>query len=164
MSKSSKQHSRQKKQPSVQPLWVWLGLVAVILIVGIGLIIHNVTNNAPKTTAVSVDQATVANYPLAISPSEVAAKQTAGAFILDVRTQSEWDQGHISGAILIPLNTLPSRLNELPRDREIIVVCHSGARAAQGRDFLRSAGYARVTILSGGLANWSAQGYPTTNS
>src|SRR5512141_2916713 len=64
-----------------------------------------------------------------------------GAFLLDVRRQDEWDQYHAIGATLIPLDELPNRLNELPKDKKIVVICHSGNRSKPGRDILLQNGF-----------------------
>ena len=103
------------------------------------------------------------SYPLTVSVSEAVAQQKGGAFILDVRSAAEWTDAHIAGATLIPLDQLPNRLNELPRDKVIIVVCHSGNRSAQGRDILRNAGFTQVTSMAGGMTQWQAQGYATVS-
>ncbi len=87
-------------------------------------------------------------------------KYRAGALFLDVRTEAEWNQGHIANSVLIPLDQLANRLSELPHDRDIVVVCWSGARSQEGTAILRAAGFARVTGLSGGLERWIAAGYP----
>jgi rhodanese-related sulfurtransferase len=86
--------------------------------------------------------------------------QQKGAFFVDVREQSEWDSFHIPETTLIPLGELPNRLNEIPRDQPIVVVCRSGNRSASGRDILKQAGFTNVTSMAGGVTNWKAQGYP----
>ncbi len=102
--------------------------------------------------------------PPALAPTvtvaEAAALRDGGAFVLDVREPAEWTDGHIPGATLIPLGELADRLGELPRDRQILVVCHSGNRSAQGRDILLGAGFPSVTSLDGGMADWVAAGMP----
>ncbi len=95
--------------------------------------------------------------------AEAAAKRDAGAFILDVREPSEWADYHISGATLIPLGQLPARVNEVPHDKEVVVVCHSGNRSAKGRDILAQAGFTNVTSMSGGLIAWQAANLPTVS-
>lgn len=82
-----------------------------------------------------------------------------GVFVLDVRTQEEWDEYHAPNTTLIPLDQLPSRLSELPKDREIVVVCRSGNRSQEGRDILLAAGF-NATSMAGGLREWYARGYP----
>jgi rhodanese-related sulfurtransferase len=54
-------------------------------------------------------------------------------------------------------------VDELPRDREIVVVCRPGNRSAQGRDILLNAGFTRVTSMAGGLIECGAAGYPTVS-
>jgi phage shock protein E len=98
--------------------------------------------------------------PPEITVSEAYDKYQTGAFVLDVRTQEEWDDFHAPNTTLIPLDQLASRLNELPRDREIVVVCRSGNRSQQGRDILLNAGFQQVTSMKGGLNEWRASGYP----
>ncbi len=52
-------------------------------------------------------------------------------FMLDVRTPEEWEICHIEGSVLIPMNEIQSRLDEIPEDQEIVVICHHGIRSAQ---------------------------------
>lgn len=98
--------------------------------------------------------------PNEIGVSEAYSKYQNGAYVLDVRTQEEWDDFHAPNTTLIPLDQLPSRINEIPRDQEIVVVCRSGNRSRQGRDILLDAGFQQVTSMQGGLNEWRASGYP----
>lgn len=95
-----------------------------------------------------------------ISVDQAHEMYQAGAFVLDVRTQEEWDEYHAPNTTLIPLDQLASRLNELPKDKEIVVVCRSGNRSQQARDILLGAGF-NATSMAGGLKEWYASGYPT---
>ena len=95
-----------------------------------------------------------------VSVSEAAALRDDGAFVLDVREPDEWAAGHIPEATLIPLGQLASRLDELDRDRQIVVVCRSGNRSAEGRDILLGAGFPAVTSLEGGMSDWGQAGLP----
>lgn len=74
-------------------------------------------------------------------------------FLLDVREPEEFRQGHIAGAKLIPLNDLSRRMHELPRDREILVVCQSGSRSSSATRQLIAAGYHAINVR-GGLIGW----------
>jgi len=94
-----------------------------------------------------------------ISPAQAYAKFQQGAFFLDVRTQDEWNQFHIAGSTLIPLDELPNHMSELPQDRDIVVVCLSGSRAQSGTVILQQAGFKNVFCLSGGLNAWKTSGY-----
>jgi rhodanese-related sulfurtransferase len=95
-----------------------------------------------------------------ISVSDAYAKYQNGAFFLDVRTQDEWNEFHAPNTTLIPLDQLSARLNELPKDKDIVVVCRAGDCSQQGRDILLNAAFTRVTSMQGGLAEWRASGYP----
>lgn len=108
--------------------------------------------------------AAAASSPLALSAevsvSQAAELRDAGAFVLDVREPDEWSAGHIPDATLIPLGQLASRLEDVPRDRTVVVVCRSGNRSAQGRDILRQAGFLSVASMAGGMNEWTAAGLP----
>lgn len=80
--------------------------------------------------------------------------------VLDVREQHEWDSGHISGAIHIPLGQLAERRGELDPAAETMVVCHVGGRSAQATAFLVHHGHHAVN-LAGGMDAWLAAGRPT---
>lgn len=101
-----------------------------------------------------------ASLPDEISVEEAYQKYQQGVFFLDVRRLDEWEEYHIPNTTLIPLEDLSSRLGELPRDREIVVVCRTGNRSAQARDLLRSAGFPNVTSMAEGVERWSALNYP----
>jgi rhodanese-related sulfurtransferase len=130
------------------PVWGWI-LISIILVGIIGILLSQSIQPAMTTlqTEVSVAQA--------------AKLRDEGAFILDVREQSEWEQFHISGATLIPLGELPNRLNEVPKDQTAVVVCRTGHRSAQGRDILLNAGFTQVASMTGGVTEWQAQGLET---
>lgn len=98
--------------------------------------------------------------PANISVDEASELFKQGAFMLDVRQPEEWAQGHIDGAILIPLGELESRISEIPTDRDVLIICRSGNRSTQARELLRSAGLTRTTSIMGGMNAWLAAGLP----
>ena len=75
-------------------------------------------------------------------------------FILDVREPYEYQIAQIGGK-LIPQNDVPQRLADIPRDREIVVQCRSGARSQKIAEFLKQSGYQQVVNLAGGILAWS---------
>jgi rhodanese-related sulfurtransferase len=75
-----------------------------------------------------------------------------------VREPHEWVEGHIPGSTLIPLGELPARVAEVPKDKQILVVCRSGNRSQSGRDILVQAGFTNVTSMDGGVVQWGASG------
>ena len=95
-----------------------------------------------------------------ISVDEAYQLYQQGAFFLDVREPSEWDEYHAPNTTLIPLGQLSSRLSEVPQDKTIVVICRSGNRSQQGRDILLSAGFTEATSMAGGVKEWYAKGYP----
>ena len=82
-----------------------------------------------------------------------------GLVVLDVREPVEWDYGHIEGAVHIPLTEIPSRVEELPVDQQLLVVCKVGGRSAQATSFLREKGFDAVN-LAGGMIDWAEAGRP----
>lgn len=108
----------------------------------------------------SGDGAPVPTLAPEISVAEAHAMYESGAYVLDVRTVEEWNEFHAPNTTLIPIDELAVRVNEVPRDREIVVVCRSGNRSQQGRDILLNAGFTNVTSMAGGLNEWRAIGYP----
>ncbi len=132
---------RKSQKRNLAPLWIGIGAV---VIVAAALLLF-------KPGSPTVNE---------ITPAVAYEKYQAGALVVDVRTQDEWNQGHIAKSTLIPLDELPNRLNELPKDRDIVVVCHSGVRAKEGANILLNAGFTRVSCLSGGLQAWVDAGYP----
>ena len=74
--------------------------------------------------------------------------------ILDVRSKKEFDDGHIKGAVNIPLDSLRSGLDRLDRDRETIIYCHSGYRAYLGLRILKNRGFEQVRLLNGSYLSW----------
>jgi len=77
--------------------------------------------------------------------------------LLDVREPFEFEIARIEGASLIPLGELPERWQELDREEEILVYCHSGMRSAQAAEFLRSNGFTKVANVAGGIDAWSQE-------
>lgn len=75
-------------------------------------------------------------------------------FYLDVRTPAEFKGNHIKGFKNIPLQTLNSQLNQIPKDKEVLVICQSGMRSKQAIKVLKKAGYSNVTEVRGGVNAW----------
>jgi rhodanese-related sulfurtransferase len=94
-----------------------------------------------------------------IAPQELSEKIQANEdfFLLDVRTPQENVAQAIPGSYLIPLQVLSYRLNELPRDKEIVVYCRVGNRSAHACSYLARLGY-RVKNLEGGIMLWNMAG------
>lgn len=81
-------------------------------------------------------------------------------FLLDVRTLGEYQQVRLEGAQLIPIGQLIKRLDEVPKDRPILVYCAVGSRSAQVVNYLARQGYPELYNLYGGIYSWAQKGYP----
>jgi hydroxyacylglutathione hydrolase len=84
--------------------------------------------------------------------------------VLDVRGEGEWLGGHLPGSLNIPVASLDERMNEIPRDRPVIVHCQTGSRAAIAASLLRARGFTDVRYFPGGFAEWHAAGQPEESS
>ncbi len=133
----------------ILPVWNWVLIIAAVF-VGAFLLIQSVDQKQPV----------VNNLPPEISVADAAKLDPKEWFFLDVREPSEWAEAHIPYATLIPLGDLTARLTEIPKDKNIIVVCRSGNRSAVGRDLLLNSGFTSVTSMAGGVSTWQAQGHP----
>ena len=108
------------------------------------------------------EQASNSKLPAFVSVDEAHQMYTEGTFVLDVRTPEEWNEFHAPDTTLIPLDELAARVNELPKDQPIVVVCRSGNRSQAGRDILLQAGF-NATSMSGGLNEWRDSGHPVVS-
>jgi len=81
----------------------------------------------------------------------------AGAFLLDVREDDEWADGHAPDATHIPLGEVPARVSELPRDQQVVAICKGGVRSARATAFLREQGI-DAHNYDGGMLAWAAAG------
>jgi rhodanese-related sulfurtransferase len=96
-----------------------------------------------------------------VNAQEANQKLSAKArpFLLDVRQPDEFRGGHINGAKLIPLGELRERMKELPKNREILVVCASGSRSVSATRQLATAGFNAINV-TGGMSAWMRAGLP----
>ena len=87
----------------------------------------------------------------------------AGAVILDVREDYEWDAGHVDGALHIPLEQLPARLEELDPDVDVNVICRTGGRSLRATTWLNQNGYSAFNVV-GGMGAWFEADKPMVSS
>lgn len=93
-------------------------------------------------------------YNVAYPQQVVSEVELCNVTVVDVRSQAEWDEGHIPGAKHIMLGYLAARINEIPADKPVVVQCRTGRRSAIGASLLQSLGIERVTNLMGGIKDW----------
>ena len=83
--------------------------------------------------------------------------RAAAHTVLDVREPDEVAICALDGSIFIPLQQIPQRLESLPHDHPLIVLCHHGTRSAMVTEFLRNNGFDNARSLSGGIDAWASQ-------
>ena len=100
-----------------------------------------------------------------VSVQEAAEMQgdDVGALIIDVREPNEYNQIRAAGAVLLPLGRLNNRVRDLPRDREILLMCRTGGRSSNATQFLAANGFENVTNVNGGIVAWHRAGLPTSS-
>jgi rhodanese-related sulfurtransferase len=94
-----------------------------------------------------------------IDAEELEQRRSTGAPLLDVRNPDEYEQGHVPGAVLIPLPELPDRLAEVPTGEPLLVICQGGGRSQRACEFLAADGR-DVANVAGGTAGWVDSGRP----
>jgi len=80
--------------------------------------------------------------------------------VIDVRTPEEYAQGHVPGAVLKPLDRLHAESVDLPRQKELHLICRSGVRSRQAAKILAAQGFTRLVNIEGGTMEWIRAGYP----
>lgn len=94
-----------------------------------------------------------------ITPGELAAwladERREKPVLLDVREPWEYEKARLEGATLIPMRELPSRIEQIDEDKEVVAICHHGGRSMQVAMFLERQGFKRVHNLVGGIDAWS---------
>ena len=97
-----------------------------------------------------------------VLPAQWAAASHAGVRTIDVREPSEYtgELGHLEGAELVPLATVPEASRAWVKETPVVLVCKAGGRSAQAADFLVRQGFTQVMNLTGGMLAVNAQGLP----
>jgi rhodanese-related sulfurtransferase len=129
---------------------------------------HN--TEQPKSASQIVAEARQTTPEITVAQAKEELDQGRASLLLDVRESSEWERGHIPGAVLAPRGmlewyadpTTPYAKSELTtrRDARIIVACASGGRSMLAAQTLKSMGYTNVVNMAGGFTEWSKQGFP----
>ena len=135
-----------------------------LLAAGIGLAYQPAAAQAqvPAAAAPAALAAAKAAPPL-ISPDALLgrqAEQDPSLLLLDVRTPAEYAAGHVPGAVNIPYDQVASRLGEIPKDKDVVLYCHSGRRAGLAAEALEANGYTRLQHLQGDMQGWQKDGRP----
>lgn len=114
----------------------------------------------PKTSPMM--RAAMEGAETSITPTALVPRLARGtAIVVDVREPWERTAAPFDGAIAVPMSEIPARHGELPRDRDVVVLCHHGQRSAMVAEYLRAAGFPRVLNLTGGIERWSIEVDPS---
>ena len=92
-----------------------------------------------------------------LSAAEIPSRLADGWMLLDVRTDEEWAEGHIDGAVHIPMDEIPERIEEIAD--QVLCICHLGGRSARVTSYLNAHGKEAVNV-DGGVENWIEEGHP----
>jgi glyoxylase-like metal-dependent hydrolase (beta-lactamase superfamily II)/rhodanese-related sulfurtransferase len=104
--------------------------------------------------------ATTERVSAPVAAERLAAGGTRSALAIDVRSPGEREQKHVAGSVSIPLNHLIERLEELPKDRPLLVYCAGGYRSSIAASLLQRHGFHEVSEIAGGIAAWEAAKLP----
>ncbi len=144
------------------------GLIGLVLVVGV--LLSGCSGNlgaasagvaAPAQQVVRVDD--FQDLPAEITPEELADLiAEAEITVIDVREDWEFADGHIPGAVHIPLGSLSARVDEVPADVPVVLVCRSGNRSAEAYRLLSQEGFDNISNMVGGMKDWAAAGLDVT--
>ena len=98
---------------------------------------------------------------ITIEQAKLLIESKPSLIILDVRRQDEYDIGHIERAIIIPVDELEDRLDELSKNDELLVYCRTGNRSSSAVNILQSNGFTMIFHMKDGITGWIQAGYPT---
>ena len=91
---------------------------------------------------------------------ELQVKKDPSLLVIDVRSAEEYAAGHVPGAVNIPHDQVPSRLAEIPKDKEVVLYCRSGRRSGLAAETLEANGYKDLRLLQGDMPGWEKAGLP----
>lgn len=120
-------------------LMVWLAVAAAAVVVAVVLLTSNQTVNK------------------GIDGAELLKLQASGASIIDVRTPSEFEGGHIASAVNVPVDQIQQASAGWDKSVPVVVYCATGARSADAAAYLASAGFRKVYDLTAGVATWTGE-------
>jgi len=155
MSRKNRQQAK-KDQTQQRNMIIGVGVVALVVAIAAGVLLSG-GNDEPVVAVNEAGEEVIVSQK--VPPQTYVDDLSSGEHILiDVRTPQEFDSGYIDGAININVDTLSSRLDEIPTDRPIILYCRSGNRSAIAADILAENGFTNIYDI-GGVIDWTGAGY-----
>ena len=125
---------------------VIITVIALLAIIGCS---NGRSSNAPKSDSPGAQ--TVQQVSM---EEAVKAWRNREAVFVDVRTVEEYKQGHVPGAVLIPLAEIENRRGEIPIDKKVYIICRSGNRSSQANLILQKRGIGNTYSVNGGMLDW----------
>ena len=119
-------------------------IVSVLLVV---VLVYLVYRMLPAKGIISIKAAEL--------QEKLANKKTSGTHFIDVREPAEYKGGHVPGFRNVPLGQITSRLGELPKEAEVVLMCRSGSRSMMAARQLKKNGYQKIVNVSGGISQWT---------
>ncbi len=177
----SKKNSKPKRLSRISAgEWALWGTILVVALIALGIFLLSrqaqTANSQQPTTPIKTLQATLPPQALPTQltsrvpgqPTAVGAIGLAQAFVLyqnktyflDVRSPTDFAMYRIPNSVSIPLAELESRIDEVPHDRDIVIVCLLPEDCLSARDALTNAGYSRMFPMSDSIETWVLSGYP----
>ncbi|MFN3179033.1 MAG: rhodanese-like domain-containing protein [Thermus sp.] len=95
-----------------------------------------------------------------VGPRELYQAVDQGAVVVDVRTPQEFAEGHVPGAINLPVEAVAQWADTLPKDKPVYLYCRSGNRSRQAAEYLKRKGYTNLYNLEGGILAIQREGFP----
>lgn len=137
-------------------LWIY---AALIMILTGSFFLYGCGSESDTSSDSAAQQAESGSVYKDISADELKSliDTNKNLLVVDVREQFEYDAGHLANSMLIPTSEFTNRVNELPKEKAIAVVCATGARSAQVARYLAESGYSEVYNLAGGLSSWPGE-------
>ena len=144
---------REKQGPKRKPASFLYGMLVIMLVAAMGLA-SCVSTHTPSTP----NPPSITYKNITVDEAQQLIQENSNLIILDVRTQQEYDSGHIPNAVLISVEGLADTLGELDKTKPILVYCQSGVRSAQAGQILADNGFSEVYNLEGGIIAWQEAG------
>ncbi|MHA1718559.1 MAG: rhodanese-like domain-containing protein [Promethearchaeota archaeon] len=153
--KSKKNHNTEqerKKKITIVSIFALISIIIIMAIIVPKILIN--TGSKENYEDISVETAYNMINDTTTYPNLV---------VLDVRSQNEYDSGHINNSILIPVDELENRFSEIEhyKNTEIIVYCRSGSRSRVASVILTSNGFSKIYNMMGGILAWNSASYPS---
>ena len=128
--------------------------IAIVMITVIAILAIMGCSNGSGSNALKSDSPGAQTVQQVSMVEAVKAWRNREAVFVDVRTVDEYKQGHVPGAILIPLAEIESRRGEIPTDKKVYLICRSGNRSSQANLILQKRGIVNTFSVNGGMLDW----------